>query len=223
MSAHDLIYTFISSLIALFPVMNPIGNMFTVNGLISELDDVQRKMAVKKIFINCLFIGLGVLLAGHLILLLFGLAIPVIQLAGGIVICKTGWNLLSDSKEAKPQTEIHTVHKISIADVERKLFYPISFPMVIGAGSISVIFTLMASADDDKLIYSIINYSIIAMAIVVMCAFFCILLSQEHKIARRMGANGNLIINKLVAFLTFCIGIQIMLKGISKIFHINIL
>ena len=65
---------------ALFPVINPLGNGFVVNGFFANLDPSQRKTAIQKLTINFIMIGVGTLLIGHLFLLIFGLAIPVIQL-----------------------------------------------------------------------------------------------------------------------------------------------
>ena len=39
---------------------------------------------------------LGTLLLGTLVLRLFGLSLPEIQLAGGAVVCGLGWKLLND-------------------------------------------------------------------------------------------------------------------------------
>jgi small neutral amino acid transporter SnatA (MarC family) len=68
-----------------------------------------------------------------------------------------------------------------------------------------------------------VNYLLIALAICALLTILYVFLSQGHKVMKKLGKTGNLIINKLVAFITFCIGIQIMVTGISKIFHINIL
>jgi small neutral amino acid transporter SnatA (MarC family) len=163
------------------------------------------------------------LLIGHFILLLFGLAIPVIQVGGGIIICKTGMDWLSGSGTSS-ETNEKAPHKIDMAEVEKKLFYPLAFPIVIGAGCISVIFTLVANKSvAGNLLYSGINYSIIALVICVMLAILYIFLVQGHKLKEKLGESGNLVINKLIAFLTFCVGIQIFVTGISKIFHISIL
>lgn len=224
MTIHEVVYFFISSFIALFPVINPIGNSFIVNGFLEGLDYNQHKIAVKKIVINCSLLGLGTLIAGHLILLLFGLAIPVIQLGGGIVICMTAWGWLSDSG-SNPTDKTHKeVSKINMEDIESRLFYPISFPICLGPGSMSVIFTLMATATvKGNLLYTGIKYAIIALVIIVMFIILYFLLSQGPKITKRLGTIGNIIINKLIAFITFCIGIQIIVNGIAKIFHLNIL
>ena len=97
MSLSNLLIIFSSSFMALFPVINPLGNGFVVNGFFTDLDPQQRKAAIQKLTFNFIMIGVGTLVIGHLFLLIFGLAIPVIQLGGGILICKTAMELLGDS------------------------------------------------------------------------------------------------------------------------------
>lgn len=225
MSIQDLIYIFTSSFIALFPVMNPIGGGFIVNGFLQDLDDAERKTINKKIIRNCLLIGLGSLAMGHLVLLIFGLAVPVIQIGGGIIICKTAWEWLSESSSPTPDKDKEKViSKLSASDIEGKLFYPISFPTTIGPGSISVIFALMASASvKGNILQTGVHYAIIALVIIALCGILYIFLSQGTKMLKKIGKNGSLVINKLIAFITFCIGIQIFLNGISKAFHITVL
>ncbi|GCB36240.1 UPF0056 inner membrane protein [Bacteroides faecalis] len=209
---------------ALFPVINPLGNGFVVNGFFTELDPAQRKAAIQKLIFNFIMIGVGTLVIGHLFLLMFGLAIPVIQLGGGILICKTAMELLGDSSSSDTEEPKRNVDSFKWKNVEQKIFYPITFPISIGPGSISVIFTLMASASvEDKLLQTGVNYLVIALVIVCMAAILYIFLSQGQKIIQKLGPVGNQIINKLVAFFTFCIGIQISVTGVSQIFHLNIL
>lgn len=224
MQIHDILYTFLSSFIALFPVMNPISSGFIINGFLQDLDYKHRKIYTKKIVINTLLIGLGSLAAGHLILLLFGLAVPVIQVGGGIIICKTGWEWLSETGKNKQDKKQQEIDSLDLAEVESKLFYPVSFPISIGPGSISVIFTLMATAVvKGNLLLTGINYLLIVLVILTLCIILYLFLSQGQRLIQKLGSSGNLIINKLVAFITFCIGIQIIVTGISKIFHLTIL
>lgn len=225
MSISNLLFIFSSSFMALFPVINPLGNGFIVNGFLTGLSDQQRKSAIQKIIANYLLIGIGTLLIGHLFLLLFGLAIPVIQLGGGILICKTAMGLLSDDGASNDNDETKQVlDNLKWKEMQGKIFYPITFPMSIGPGSISVIFTLMASASiKGSLIKTGINYAVIGLVILCMASMLYLFLTQGRKMMEKLGTAGNLIINKLVAFFTFCIGIQIIVTGISKIFHLTIL
>ena len=221
MSLSSLLIIFSSSFMALFPVINPLGNGFVVNGFFADLDPSQRKTAIQKLTINFIMITL---LIGHLFLLIFGLAIPVIQLGGGILICKTAIELLGDSNSSDKEGTSQNVDSFKWKSIEQKIFYPITFPISIGPGSISVIFTLMASASvKGKLLHTGINYLVIALVIICMAGILYVFLSQGQRIIQKLGPVGNQIINKLVAFFTFCIGIQISVTGISQIFHLNIL
>jgi MarC family membrane protein len=224
MTIHEIAFFFASSFVALFPVVNPIGNSFVVDGFIKDLDNGQRNTAIKKVFINSLLIGIGSLVIGHFILLLFGLAIPVIQVGGGIIICKTGMEMLSGSSSSQTDSNQGAIDNIRFNQIEQKLFYPISFPIVVGAGTISVILTLMANGTvKENFLHTGINYLVIAVAFFFMLAILYVLLMQGHRIMKKLGDSGNLIINKLVAFITLCVGIQIMITGIAKIFHLSVL
>lgn len=224
MSLSSLLIIFSSSFMALFPVINPLGNGFVVNGFLIGLDDRQRKVAIQKLIFNYILIGAGTLVIGHLFLMIFGLAIPVIQLGGGILICKTAMELLADTGATEKEALDPNIDSSKWQNIERKIFYPITFPISIGPGSMSVIFTLMASASvKGKLLETGINYAVIALVIVCMAAILYVFLSQGQRIIQKIGPVGNQIINKLVAFFTFCIGIQIGVTGISQIFHLNIL
>ena len=224
MSPHIFLYTFTSAFITLFPVLNPIGNGFIVNDFLVGLDDAQRKAIVKKIATYCFLIGIGSLVVGKLILLLFNLAVPVIQLGGGILISKMGFDWLSAPAGNTHSEGQETIAKIALQEVEQKVFYPISFPVCFGPGSISVVFTLMAGASvEDNLPATVVNYLMIALAIALLCVILYVFFSQGGKLMSRLGRSENLIINKLVAFFTFCIGIQIVITGISSIFHLRVL
>ena len=216
MTFHSVLYVFITSLITLFPVINPISEGLMVNGYLKGLDDAMRKKAAGKIL----------LLLGHLILLMFGLAVPVIQVGGGFVIMLTGYELLSSNDEPSVSTQ-PTPAQSRRADenaLNMKLFYPISFPVAMGPGGISVIFTLMAtSAVEDNLLHTCINYAMIALATIVILIGLYIMLVLGPRIMQKLGTSTNMIINKLVAFFIFCIGLQIIVDGVSKIFHIQVL
>ena len=96
---HSFIHLLFIGVIALFPVVNPIGSAFILAPYFTDLTEDQKRNAVKKITLYAFFICTGALFIGHWILELFGLSIPVVQLAGGIMICKIGWEFLSSDKE----------------------------------------------------------------------------------------------------------------------------
>ena len=111
---------------------------------------------------------------------------------------------------------------IDLEAIESQIFYPITFPISIGPGSVSVILTLMASASTkDDWVRSAVNYLVIAVVIVLMCLILYLFLSQGHRIMQKLGSNGTIVINKMVAFFTFCVGMQIVVAGVAKLFHLD--
>ena len=223
MLKESFVFMFISSFMALFPVANPVGTGFIINGFLSGLDRSERRSIVRRIAVNYLLIGIGSLAIGHFVLSLFGVSLPIVQLGGGLLICKTALQWLGDSDASTGSAPDKPVDPISVRNLESRVFYPITFPISIGPGSISVIFTLMASVNiKDGLGKIIINYAVIAFVIFLMCLILYVILSQGQKITKKVGVTGTMIINKMVAFFTFCVGIQIIAEGVEKIFHLSL-
>jgi multiple antibiotic resistance protein len=117
----------------LFPLVNPIGSAFIINPYFQNVTRQERIGAVKKITFYAFAICVFTLLLGHWVLELFDLSIPIIQVAGGIMICKIGWeSLTSDNVTAPDKTfteksDPEIEHHSTIAN---KLFYPITFPLL---------------------------------------------------------------------------------------------
>ena len=86
MLKEGFLFTFISAFMALFPVANPVGAGFLVNGLLSGLNDEDRRSIIRRIVTDYLLVGLGSLAVGHFVLTLFGLSLPVIQLGGALLV-----------------------------------------------------------------------------------------------------------------------------------------
>ncbi|WP_233842579.1 MarC family protein [Dyella sp. 2HG41-7] len=203
--------------VALFPVVNPIGTAFVVMPYFAHLDEAGKKHAVRKITLYAFCICTGTLIAGAWILKLFGLSIPVVRLAGGIMICKMGWELLSSDKEDNADSS-KDVGQTKRRDIEDQLFYPLTFPLTTGAGTISVLLTLSAhgaSADLRQLAY---NMAAILLAIVVMCALVYAFYLNTQRIERYLGSQGERIFNRLIAFFIFCVGLQIAVTGLKELF-----
>src|ERR1700709_197870 len=135
---HNFIQLVFIGIIALFPVINPIGSAFIVSQYFEGLNKLQKRKTIKKIAFYTLTLCTITLFTGHWILELFGISVPIIQLAGGIMICKFGWESLSATSDANTNTnEKPTEVSIEVLnDLSNKIFYPITFPITAGAGTI---------------------------------------------------------------------------------------
>lgn len=211
---NNFVHLLFIGIIALFPVVNPIGSAFMVSPFFANLDDKEKKSAVKKITFYAFSICTVALFGGHWILALFGISIPIVQLGGGIMICKMGWEFISDgnkSNEKQVTPEEAGSHHQSI---ENKLFYPISFPITTGAGTISVLFTLSAHSARSDLKEYLVSTGAILLAILTMCILIYLFYLNTKRIIHVLGDRGEMIINRISAFLIFCVGLQIAFSGI---------
>lgn len=210
------VHTIIIGFLSLFPAVNPVGSAFIVDPLLGDLKFADRKRAAKNVALYCFAICAISALIGSWILKLFGLSIPIVQLAGGIMICRMGWVLLTSDNDAKKDKEKEqpTRQTDSIDDI---LFYPIAFPMTTGAGTISVILTLSAHEDERDLLTHLFNLGALVVSILLICILIYICYANTARIIHRLGHRGEQIVNRLSAFLVFCIGMQIGWAGIQSL------
>src|ERR1700737_3493376 len=109
--------------LALFPAVNPVGSAFIVDPLLSGLSLSERKAAAKKVTFYCILICTATILVGSWILKLFGISIPIVQVAGGIMICRMGWQLLTSDDSIKGNKETAQPER-KAGDMDNLLFYP---------------------------------------------------------------------------------------------------
>jgi multiple antibiotic resistance protein len=155
------------------------------------------------------------MLVGSWIFKFFGISLPVVQLAGGILICRMGWNLLSTNDDTKADSSSTPSDRKK--NVENILFYPLAFPITTGAGTISVLLTLSARAHVEDSFEYLKNISALFASIVLtcLCIYFCY--AYTPALLRKVGERGERVVNGLSAFLVFCVGIQIGLNGLTHI------
>jgi len=208
-------------IIALFPVVNPVGSAFMISPYFENLTSGEKRKAVGQITFYSFLICTVSLFVGQWILRLFGISIPVVQLAGGIVICKMGWEFLSSEPKKKSSEGLDDEPNISAySHIVNKLFYPITFPATTGAGTISVLFTLSAHSAAFGSTEYYMNTGAILISIVVICMMIYFFYLNTKTIIHYLGTNGENIVNRISAFLIFCVGLQIGLTGLKTIFKL---
>ncbi|RBQ04275.1 MarC family protein [Pedobacter miscanthi] len=219
---HSFLNLVFIGIIALFPVVNPIGSAFITSPYFSGLSRAEKRRAVGKITLYAFLICSVSLFAGHWILALFGISIPVIQLAGGIMICKMGWEFLSSDQKTADSSQVMDTEQPSSGyrHIAGKLFYPITFPVTTGAGTISVLFTLSAHSESVSRPDYYLNMVAILVSVLVMCLLIYIFYLNTKSIIHFLGTNGENIVNRISAFLIFCVGLQIATTGIKVLFKI---
>lgn len=203
--------------VALIPPVNPVGTALIIDPMLSGLDPAERRAAAKRIAFYCFVISCASVGAGSWIMKLFGISLPIVQLAGGILICRMGWDLLtSDTSVAKESGDTITDEHQKVK-TSKLLFYPIAFPMTTGAGTISVLLTLSARGESEIFSEYVNNLGALFIAIAMMCLVIYWCYAFTPLLIKRLGSRGEEIMNRLSAFLVFCVGLQI---GVGGLMHI---
>lgn len=204
--------------VSLFPPVNPVGTALMVDPFLHSLNFRARRAASIKIALYCFFICITTLLIGTWLFRLFGISLPVVQVAGGILICKMGWELLSAKGEVTNSAQEANPESLS-KSIENILFYPLAFPMTTGAGTISVLLTLSAHGESGDLTKHFVNLGALFVSVIIICAIIFLCYAYTPALLRLFGPRGGVILNRLSAFLVFCVGIQIGSNGVLHLIH----
>jgi multiple antibiotic resistance protein len=198
---------------ALFPIVDPIGGSPVFLSLTLNYDTKTRRLLARRITINSFILLVASFAVGSHVLSFFGISLPVVQVGGGMIVVATGWAMLKQSTENDRKTVERTVGS---ADVFRDAFYPLTLPLTVGPGSISVAITLGANAPHNlggnllSILAAVIGSAFVAVTIYLCYAF-------ADRLALVLGPTGTNVILKLTSFLLVCIGVQILWNGVSQL------
>jgi len=128
---------------ALFPIVNPIGGSPVFLLLTQDYSRESRKLLASRVAMNSFILLIVSVVIGTHILSFFGISLPVVQVGGGLIVISTGWAMLTRSHQVD-RGQAHQT-EISQEDVLRNAFYPLTLPLTVGPGSISVAITLGAN------------------------------------------------------------------------------
>lgn len=197
---------------ALFPIVNPIGGSPIFLALTHDYPASARRILARKVAMNSFYLLIASFLVGTHILNFFGISIPVVQVGGGLVVISNGWTMLKQKEE--PDRGHAVQQKVNLQDIFRNAFYPLTLPLTVGPGSISVAITLGANLPHHLGANLLaILAAVIGSALVAISIFFCYGFSD--RLAAIVGENGMSIILRISALLLVCIGVQIFWNGAS--------
>jgi len=170
----------------------------------------------RRIAISTTIFLIAIEAGGTLILNFFGISLPVVQIAGGLALAAMGWNLLNQEepgeKRGLPGTDGGTMQSL-----EKKVFYPFTFPITAGPGCVVVMVTLSAHASVKGILPAAFAYAGIAIAVVLLsvAVYFCY--GHAPTITSRIPPQTTNGILRLIGFVLLCIGVQIMSNGVEAI------
>jgi multiple antibiotic resistance protein len=217
----DLVFsTFLLTFTALFSIVNPLSGAFIFFGATRELDFKLRAQTARWVAIYAFIIVAASLYIGAYVLGFFGVSLPVLRVAGGIIVAAAGWRMLNapDATEQR-RSETPEAPKPKSIDVppSRLAFYPLTMPLTTGPGTISVAISLGAGRPSgfhaSSLAFFVETLAATALLSILIYGFY----RNSGLLAKWIGATGTTIVVRLSAFLLFCIGIQVAWNGAAEL------
>jgi multiple antibiotic resistance protein len=193
---------------ALFPIVDPLGGSPIFLALTRDYASDARRELSRRIAINSFFLLIGSYLIGSHILAFFGISLPVVQVGGGLIVISAGWAML---KQGAGQEHTTSRKHVRQQDLYDRAFYPLTMPLTVGPGSISVAVTLGANSHQHGWNLLAMLAAVIGSALIAFSIFLCY--GFADRLARVLGETAMIVIMQLASFLLVCIGVQILWNG----------
>ena len=200
---------------ALLPIVDPLGGAPIFIAMTVGLTPAERVRMAKSVAVNSFLLLLASVLIGAYVLDFFGISIPAVQIAGGVMVCGIAWSLLNrpNSPPALAQEEPTTA---MADDLGQRAFYPLTMPLTVGPGAISIALTLGANPKQGlrPLVETTLGHAF-GILIVTVCVYLCY--RYADRITKRLGPTGTSVVVRLSAFILLCIGVQICWNGLHTL------
>src|SRR5581483_1919891 len=211
-SVADAVKVFLLTVSALFPIVDPLAGSPIFLAMTQEYSLETRRTLAWRVALNSLVLMVASYFVGAHVLNFFGVSLPVVQVGGGLIVASIGWGMLLEKDEPHESSR----KSVQCSDALHSAFYPLTLPLTVGPGSISVAITLGANATRRYGFHiTVILAAVAAMVAIAVSIWICYGLSD--RLARLLGKTGMSVIVRLSSFLLVCIGVQIMWNGISTL------
>jgi len=200
---------------ALLPIVDPLGGAPIYLAMTAGLARDERGAMAKAVAINSFLLLIASTLIGAYVLDFFGLSIPAVQVAGGILVCAIAWSLLNNPSSPAPLTR-NEAPPVTPDDLRQRAFYPLTMPLTVGPGSISVALTLGANPARGarSLVVTALAHAL-GILIVAIAVYLCYRYAES--ILKKLGSTGTSVVVRLSAFILLCIGVQICWNGLHAL------
>jgi multiple antibiotic resistance protein len=192
-----------ATFLALFPIVDPFGGIPIFFTMTSSWTPRDRNRTALKTGIWVFAILVTFLFVGRFVLHFFGISLPVLKIAGGLIVANTAWAMVTSHARITPAEtdEAQVKEDISLT--------PLAMPLMSGPGAIGVVMGLAAQVDNAASYMGMV-IGIAAVALSVSLFFWL-----GGPLVRRLGPNAVGAINKIFGFLILAIAVQLVWDGVA--------
>lgn len=192
-----------ATFLALFPIVDPFGGVPVFFTMTSSWTARDRRHTAYKTGMWVFVILVTFLFFGRFVLSFFGISLPVLKIAGGLIVAHTAWGMVTSDARITPEESHEAAGKEDIS------LTPLAMPLMSGPGAIGVVMALAAHVDNSAAYLGMV-LGIAAIALSVSL-FFC----MGGPLVRRLGPSAVGAINRIFGFLILAIAVQLVWDGVA--------
>jgi multiple antibiotic resistance protein len=200
---HDLPSAGLTTYLALFPIVNPFGGIPLFFSLTTDFTPEERSHTALKTAFYVIAILVIFMLFGRFVLNFFGISLPVLKIAGGLIVANTAWGMVTGSSRLTHDENHEALTKEDIS------LTPMAMPMLSGPGSIGVVMGLAASTDN------LLTYVGMILGILGIGATVYLFLRLGGPFVKRLGPGAVGAISRIFGFLILAIAVQLVWDGVA--------
>lgn len=195
----------LGTVVALLPLINPLAAAPTFLAITEGDSHARRLQQLRMACVYMIVILVSFLIGGTFIMGFFGISIPGLRIAGGLLVAGIGSSMLVTNPRSAVDDE--RVHEAARAKDDIS-FSPLAMPMLSGLGSIAVTVGFISLAN------SWLDYLAIILGILIVAIITYATLRLSGRIVTVIGVNGMHALTKIMGFLLLCVGIQFVVNGV---------
>lgn len=208
--------SFLFVLAALLPILNPAATAPIFLGLTEGASPDTRALLARRIARNMVGLLLGAMLVGVYVLEFFGISLPIVRVGGGMIVAANAWRMLTTS-QAGSDSRTQLAEAFTPEMASRQAFYPLTFPISCGPGSIAAAITVGVSLADLRWTLTLARSTGAVLALIAIGGLTFLAFRYAQQLLRPLGEAGTVIFLRLSAFILLCLGVQIVWDGVHEL------
>ena len=192
----------LQDIVALIAISNPLGALPVFLAITERVTTAERTRAAVRAALAATIILAAAALAGRPVLAAFGISMPALQAAGGLVILLMGLEMLHGAP-TPVQHDVEGQH--TTAD---RVLVPLAMPLLAGPGAITTVLTLSSRARTWA------DTAMLLIAVVVVGATVAVILLSAARVGGALGTRGQRILLRFMGLILAAVGAEILLAGV---------
>jgi len=205
-------------LVVLLPLANPLTTVALFLGLAGDMNYRERNRQALQASIYVFIIMTVAYYAGNAVMNTFGISIPGLRMAGGLIVAFIGFRMLFPQQQAGHSMEAeHKLDEITERKAVNIAFVPLAMPSTAGPGTLAMIISAASTVHHGNTFSPWVITVAPVLIFLSVSVILWISLRSSGTIMRLVGKGGIEAISRLMGFLLVCMGVQFLINGVTEV------